>query len=196
MLRVALSRIGPARHGLAVVLHHIVADGWSLPILMREVMAAYADARQARPSTLPPLPLQYADYSDWHRGMVGRGELEAHGAFWKRVFASPPVPLDPPTDRARPSERSFHGASVRLRLNAELTTGLRRLSRDDDASVFMTLVAVVNLLLARYSGQRDIVVGSPVAGRVRAELAEQLGFYASEARRNGQACQRARHHRR
>ena len=124
-------------------------------------------------------------------GWSAADSLEAHGAFWKRVFASPPVPLDLPTDPARPSERSFHGASVRLRLNAELTTGLRRLSRDDDASVFMTLVAVVNLLLARYSGQRDIV-----AGRVRAELAEQLGFYASEARRNGQACQRARHHRR
>ncbi len=179
LLRVTLSRLGPARHGLVVVLHHLVADGWSLPILMREVMAFYADARRGRPSALPALGLQYADYAVWHRDLVEQGRVDVHRAFWHREFAQPAPPLDLPTDFPRPVEPSSRGAEVRHRFDQELTAGLQQLGRAAGASLFMTLLACVKVLLYRYSGQRDVTVGSPIAGRVRPELADQIGFYVN-----------------
>ena len=127
LLHVTLSRLGPARHGLVVVLHHIIADGWSLPILMRELMAFYADARRGRHSSLPALDLQYADYAVWHRELVEQGRADAHRAFWHREFAQPAPPLDLPADFPRPAERSSHGAEVRHLFDADLTAGLQQL---------------------------------------------------------------------
>ena len=179
LLRAAVVRLGPARHGLAVVLHHLVADGWSLPVLMREVMASYGAARGGRRSELAPLPLQYADYAEWHRTLIEKGGVEAHRDYWRQTYANLPSPLDLPGDAPRPVERSVHGAAVRRRMDDGLAAGVRGLARSQGASVFMTLLAAVNVLLARYTGQRDLVVGTPVAGRVRPELADQIGFYVN-----------------
>jgi hypothetical protein len=179
LMRVAQFRLGPSRHGLAVVLHHIVADGWSLPILLREVMAFYADARRGRPSSLPPLPIQYADYAVWHRALMESAAADVHRDYWRGRFGDGAPPLDLPADFARPSVRSFHGAEVQRHFSAELLAGLRSLSHSRGTSLFSTLLAGVQVLLSRQSGQRDVTVGTPSAGRVRPELADQVGFYVN-----------------
>jgi amino acid adenylation domain-containing protein/non-ribosomal peptide synthase protein (TIGR01720 family) len=179
LVRVFLAPIGKIKHGLAVVLHHIVADGWSLPILMRELMTFYVDARDARPPSLPPLRLQYADYAQWHREFIGTPEADEHRAYWQRVCADLAPPLDLPSDYPRPVERSAHGADVKWQFGAELLTGLRALARPAGASLFMTLLACLKVLLSRYSQQEDLIVGTPTAGRIRPELADQIGFYVN-----------------
>ncbi len=179
LMRVALARLGSSSHGLAVVLHHIIADGWSLPILVGELMAFYGSARQGRQTSLSPLRLQYADYAVWHRTLVETGGAEAQRTYWLRALAEPAPPLDLPVDGQRPAERTFHGADVRHRLEADLTSGVRALARARGASLFTTLLACVKVLLSRYSGQKDLIVGTPVAGRVRPELADQIGFYVN-----------------
>lgn len=179
LVRAHVMRLGPERHGLVVVLHHIVADGWSLPILMRELMAAYSDTRHGRPSSLPPLPLQYADYAEWHRAVIESVDGQRHRDFWTRAFTHAPVPADLPTSAPRPSERSFRGAGLRRTFPTTVADALHQLARAEGVSVFMTLLAAVQVLLARLSGQPEVVVGSPMAGRVRPELGDQIGFYVN-----------------
>ena len=138
----------------------------------------HADSRRGRHSSLPALGLQYADYAVWHRELVEQGGLTR---IARSGIASSPSPRRRSICRrlSRPAERSSHGAEVRHRFDSDLTAGLQQLGRAAGASIFMTLLACVKVLLYRYSGQRDVTVGSPIAGRVRKELADQIGFYVN-----------------
>ncbi|MFD8823829.1 amino acid adenylation domain-containing protein [Streptomyces sp. NPDC059605] len=180
MLRALLVRLADEEHVLAVTVHHIAFDGWSVGVLVRELSARYTEALSDRPGTpgTDPLPVQYADYAVWQRGWLSGAPLEHQLTYWRDQLGGL-EPLELPTDHARPAERGGRGEVVRFSVPAELAARARTVSAESGASLFMTLLAVFQLLLARYSGQRDIVVGSPVAGRNRAETEELIGFFVN-----------------
>src|SRR6185369_14841295 len=173
MLRGLLLRLSAEDHVVALTMHHIASDGWSIGILVREVAALYAA------SPLPEPPLQYADFAVWQSSWL-RGEiLESEISFWRRQLAGLPPLLDLPTDRPRPAVQSFRGTSRPVRLPAELTRQAEVLARREGATLFMVLLAVFQALLARLSGQDDLAVGSPIAGRNRAETEGLIGFFVN-----------------
>ncbi|MCP4656326.1 MAG: AMP-binding protein, partial [bacterium] len=178
MLRVALLRLGREEHRLLVVIHHIAFDGWSTDVFLRELEALYQAAAGGRPSPLPELDVQYADFAVWQRQWL-RGEvLEAQLAYWRDQLAGLEV-LELPCDRPRPAVRGFRGAGASFPLPAELHRRLRELSRRHGATLYMTLLATFQTLLGRYCGQRDVAVGSPIANRNRAEIEGLLGFFVN-----------------
>ncbi|MFF8617834.1 amino acid adenylation domain-containing protein [Streptomyces sp. NPDC015350] len=180
MLRALLVRLTDEEHVLAVTVHHIAFDGWSVGVLVRELSARYAEALSDRSGTTgpDPLPVQYADYAVWQRGWLSGAPLEQQLAYWRDQLGGL-EPLELPTDHARPAERGGRGEVIRFSVPAEVAARARTVSAESGASLFMTLLAVFQLLLARYSGQRDIVVGSPVAGRNRAETEDLIGFFVN-----------------
>jgi amino acid adenylation domain-containing protein len=182
LLRTALLRLGPSEHVLVVVLHHIVADGWSIGVLLRELTALYAafhDPRRASRSPLPELPCQYADFAVWQRDWL-RGEvLEEQLAWWRRALAGAPETLDLPADRRRPQKQSHRGARLPVALADDLAAGVAALARDLGATPFMVLLAAFQTLLSRLSGQRDLVVGSPIANRNRLEIEPLIGCFVN-----------------
>ncbi|MCY1022339.1 non-ribosomal peptide synthetase [Pyxidicoccus sp. MSG2] len=179
LLRVRLLRVSPDEHVLLWTVHHIVFDGWSMGVLEREVAAAYGARVRGAASELEPLPAQYADYARWQREWLKGEVLERQLAWWKEQLAGVPPVLELPTDRPRPPVQSFRGALLRVPLPEELTSALRELSRKEGATLFMTLLAGFHALLARYSGQSDVVVGSPFAGRSQHDLEGMVGFFAN-----------------
>ncbi|HZF08651.1 MAG TPA: amino acid adenylation domain-containing protein [Thermoanaerobaculia bacterium] len=179
LLRGVLLRLDHEDHVAALSMHHIVSDGWSLGILVREVAALYAAFAEGRPSPLPELPVQYADFALW-QGSWLRGEiLEREIAFWRRQLAGLPSRLDLPTDRPRPAVQSFRGASRTVRLPTDLVRRVGSLSRREGSTPFMVLLAGFQVLLSRYSGQQDLAVGTPVAGRNQVELEGLIGFFVN-----------------
>ncbi|SEU41903.1 amino acid adenylation domain-containing protein, partial [Myxococcus fulvus] len=179
LLRASLLRLSEQRHVLLVTVHHIVSDGWSSGIFGREVGELYAAFSRGLPSPLAPLSLQYADYAAWQRGWLRDDVLAQQVAWWREHLAGAPHALELPTDRPRPAVQSAHGANLPVRLGAELTTALRTLCQREGVTPFMVLLSAFNVLLARYSGQDDIVVGSPIANRQRAELEGIIGFFVN-----------------
>ena len=177
LLRVALLRLAADRHVLVLAMHHIVSDGWSIGVLVREVEALYAAFAQGRPSPLPELPVQYADYAVWQRRWLADGALERQLAYWTRQLAGAPAALELPTDRPRPAVPSFRGAVHHFTIDPARTKALATLARQDGATLFMLLLAAFQVLLARWSGQHDVVVGTPIAGRTRAETEGLIGFF-------------------
>ncbi|HEX7186575.1 MAG TPA: amino acid adenylation domain-containing protein, partial [Thermoanaerobaculia bacterium] len=178
LLRALLLRIGPRDHLLVLTLHHIASDGWSMTVLFRELEALYAAFRDGRPSPLPELAFQYADFTVWQRAWLA-GALEDQLAGWRAALAGAPESLDLPTDRPRPPVQRFRGLSVPVSLSAETARGLRSLARQEGATLFMALLAGFSALLARYSHQEDLVVGSPVANRNRPEIEPLIGFFVN-----------------
>jgi amino acid adenylation domain-containing protein len=179
LLRSTLVRLGEEDHGLLFTLHHIVSDGWSAAILVREVAELYGAFTEGRAPSLPPLPVQYADYAAWQRARL-RGEvLEAQVAYWRERLAGAPPVLDLPTDRPRPAAAGAAGARLRFRLRAETSDALRALARGEGATMFMTLLAGWQALLSRYAGQAEVVVGTPIAGRGRLETEGLIGFFVN-----------------
>ncbi len=176
LLRVWLLRLGEEEHVLLVTMHHIVTDGWSLRLLTRELRTHYEAFRRAEPASLAELEVQYADYAAWQREHLRNGVLDAQLAYWRERLADVPA-LVLPTDRPRPPVQSYRGAAGTMRLPVELSEALRQLSRREGATLFMTLLAGFQLLLSRLSGQDDVVVGSPIAGRTRMEIEPLLGFF-------------------
>ena len=160
-------------------MHHIASDGWSMGILVREVAALYAAFAEGRPSPLPELPVQYADFAVWQRSWLHGEVLESEIAFWRRQLAGLPPLLELPTDRPRPAVQSYRGASRPVRLPAGLTRQVEALARREGATLFMVLLAGFQALLARSSGQDDLAVGSPVAGRNRVETEGLIGFFVN-----------------
>ncbi len=179
LLRVRLLRLGPEEHILVLTMHHIVSDEWSQGVLFRELAALYEAHLAGNPSPLQPLPIRYADYAVWQREWLQGERLEPELAYWReRLQGAPPV-LELPTDRRRPAKQTFRGAKQSLLLPRQLGPGLRALSRSEGATLFMTLLAAFQALLARYTGQDDIVVGSPIAGRTRMETEGLIGFFVN-----------------
>ena len=179
LVRACLLRLGADEHVLVLSLHHIVADGWSMGVLVRELVALYDALRHGRPSPLAELPLQYADYAAWQRTWLTGEVLEAQLGYWREQLDGAPALLELPTDRPRPPVQSYRGGRRRFRLPAPLLTRLKALSRQEGVTLFMTLLAAFNVLLQRYSGQDDIVVGSPIAGRTRVETEGLIGFFVN-----------------
>ncbi|HJX28444.1 MAG TPA: condensation domain-containing protein, partial [Thermoanaerobaculia bacterium] len=179
LLRGVLLRLAEGDHVAALTVHHMVSDGWSMGILVREVTALYAAFKAGRPSPLPELPVQYADFSVWQRCWLHGETLESEVSYWRRQLAGLPPLLEFPTDRPRPAAQSFRGASRSVRLPAGLTRQLQTLCRHEGATLFMALLAGFQILLARYSGQQDLAVGTPVAGRGRMEIEGLIGFFVN-----------------
>ena len=178
LLRIRLLRLAPREHWLLIALHHIVTDGWSSAVLAREISALYAAFLRGEGSPLPELPVQYADFAAWQRQWMQGEVLERQLAYWRGALADVPV-LALPTDRPRPSLPSYRGGQVSFVVDEALTRGLKELSRRETATMFMTLLAAFQVLLYRYAGQEDLVVGVPVAGRRRPELEGLIGFFVN-----------------
>jgi len=177
--RAVLLRLGNERHVLLITLHHLVSDGWSLDLFFRELAALYGAEIEGRASPLAELPVQYADYALWQREQLRGEALERPLAYWRQRLAGAPELLELPTDHPRPPAPSFGGATVPVALPAALSARLRALGRREGATPYMVLLAAFQLLLARYSGSDDVVVGSPIAGRTRGEVEGLVGFFVN-----------------
>jgi len=178
LLRAMLLRLTEEEHALLLTLHHIASDGWSTGVLVREIVALYRAFSQGEPSPLPELPVQYADFALWQRGWLQGEALEAQLAYWRGVLAGAPV-LQLATDRPRTALQGHRGAGVPFRLPAEVSEGVRTLSRQRWATPFMVLLAGFEALLQRYTGQDDLIVGSTIANRTRSELEGLIGFFVN-----------------
>src|SRR5918992_707022 len=179
LLRVCLLKLGEEEHGLLLTAHHIVADGWSGEVFIRELSALYQAFSRGLPSPLAGLPIQYADFAQWQRRWL-RGEvLEGQLAYWRGQLAGAPSLLELPTDHPRPPVQRFRGATVAFGLDSELTHGLKGLSQRAGVTLFMTLLGAFVTLLSRYSGQEDVVVGPPVVNRNRQETEGLIGFFVN-----------------
>ena len=176
LLRVSLLRLGRKDHVLFVTMHHIVSDGWSMGIFWNELSAIWSAFGQGRPSPLPELPLQYADFALWQREWLQGAVLDEQLSFWKKNLAGAPV-TELPHDFARPAIQSFSGAEHVFTLPNELSTALEQLCKRVGATLFMILLAAFQTLLHRYTGEEDIVVGSYIAGRNRVEVEGLIGFF-------------------
>ncbi|MBJ6766235.1 non-ribosomal peptide synthetase, partial [Myxococcaceae bacterium JPH2] len=169
LIRMTLLRLSDRAHVLVLVTHHIVSDGWSNEIFVRELTALYEAFVDGRPSPLPALPLQYADFSTWQRDWLQGDALEAQLAHWRQQLTGAPRALELPTDRPRPAAQTFRGATVHAAWPKSLWRELEGLGRSEGATVFMVLLAAFQAVLSRYTGQSDVSVGSPIAGRTHAE---------------------------
>jgi len=177
--RTLLLRLAPEEHVCLTVMHHIVTDAWSMEVFVREVGLLYAAFCAGQPSPLPPLPVQYAQYAQWQRQQVDEAFLTSHLAYWKRHLAGPLPRLHLPTDHARPPEQRYEGRRLPLGICAQTTQALHALSRQQGVTLFMTLLAALQLVLARLSQQQDVLIGSPIAGRTRPELEGLLGCFVN-----------------
>ncbi|MFJ2264725.1 amino acid adenylation domain-containing protein, partial [Streptomyces sp. NPDC087844] len=178
LIRATLIRIAADEHVLALAMHHVVSDEWSRLILRRELSACYEAFRAGEPDPLPPLPVQYADFAVWQREWLSGDVLEPQLDYWRQELADLPV-MELPTDRARPAVRSSAGAVAGFRIARGTAEALRALSRECGVSMFMTLLAAFDVLLGRYTGSEDVVVGTPVANRNRAETEDLIGFFVN-----------------
>ncbi|WP_223644877.1 non-ribosomal peptide synthetase [Corallococcus sp. EGB] len=179
LLRTALLRLAEETHVLLVTMHHIVSDGWSMGVLIRELASLYESFSGGRTPALPPLPVQYADFALWQRQWLQGETLEAQLGYWKQQLSGAPAALELPTDRPRPPVQSRRGATLPVHFPSELTDSLRSLAQREGATPFMLLLSAFQLLLSRYSGQDDICVGSPIAGRTHSEAEGLIGFFVN-----------------
>ncbi|MEG8178109.1 amino acid adenylation domain-containing protein [Nocardia terpenica] len=178
LLRSCLLRLADDDHVLLLTMHHIVSDGWSIGVLLRELNTLYQAFAAGEPSPLPPLPVQYADFAVWQRDWLSGPVLDEQLGYWRDRLDGL-APLELPLDRPRPAVASFDGGAHSFSLSAELSEGLRALSRRYQVSLFMTLMAAFQALLSRYGGNADFAVGVPIAGRVRPELEQLIGFFVN-----------------
>lgn len=179
LVRAKLLRLEPTRHVLLVTMHHIIADGWSLAVFVRELAVLYEAFVRHQPSPLPDLPIQYVDYAEWQRGRLEGPLLQAQLEYWRKTLAGAPPLLNLPTDRPRPAVPTFEGATVHRMLEPALTDRLRRVVAQENATVSMGLHTAFRMLLARETGQEDFVLGSVSAGRSRAETEPVIGYFAN-----------------
>ena len=179
LLRITLLRLRSESHIALLTMHHIVSDGWSPGILIRELTALYEAFSRGKPSPLPELAIQYADFAyhqrEWLRGEV----LEEQLSYWKQQLADAPQTLELPTDRPRPAVQTFRGAHELVSISPAIAYELNALSRQHGATLFMTLLAAFQALLARYTGQKEIVIGSPIANRNSVETEALIGFFVN-----------------
>ncbi len=179
LLRLLLLQTGEQEYLLLPTLHHIACDGWSIGIFTEELRALYEAYSNGRPSPLPELPIQYADYTLWQRERLQGELLLQQIAYWKQQLRDAPPVLELPTDFPRSAQQQVRSGSHIITLPRSLSDSLKQFSRQQDVTLFMTLLAGFKLLLSRYSGQQDIVVGSSIANRTRAEIEQLIGFFVN-----------------
>nr|WP_227028209.1 non-ribosomal peptide synthetase [Corallococcus soli] len=179
LVRITLVKVDVNEHVLLLCLHHAISDGWSIGVLVREVIALYEAFRQGLPSPLPPLPVQYADYAVWQRNWLQGDALETQLGWWKRQLAGAPQALALPTDKPRPPRRSSRGAMLPVRIPPALSEAVEALAQKEGATPFMVLLSAFQTLLYRYSGQDDLLVGTSIAGRRHAETEGLIGFFVN-----------------
>jgi amino acid adenylation domain-containing protein len=177
LIRGSLLRLADQEHVLLLTTHHIVSDAWSAGILFQELGDLYDDFANAKPASLAPLAIQYGDFAEWQREWLQGEELNRQLSYWRAQLGGTTGILDLPTDYPRSNVQTSRGAYKFLRLSKDLSKALLELSREEGATLFMTLLAAFQILLWRYSGQDDVVVGSPIAGRNRAEIEGLIGFF-------------------
>ena len=179
MIRGQLIRLASKDYVLAITMHHIVSDGWSLGIFINELSTLYRAYATGQPDPLPPLSMQYADYAIWQRSWLTGDVLKRQTAYWERTLTGAPALLELPTDRPRPMQQSHLGASVPVLFDAQLTRRLKSLSQRHGMTVYMTILAAWSVVLSRLSGQSDVVIGMPTANRTRTELEDLIGFFVN-----------------
>ncbi len=179
LLRMKLLELEEQDHVLVLTTHHSISDGWSVDVILKELSAAYAARRKGLTPDLEPLSIQYADYAQWQKKWFDGEVRDKQLAYWRDQLKQPVPVLDLPTDYARPAIQTYHGRQESLRLDTHLRQQVRALSLRESKTVFMTLLATLKVLLHRYTGQEDIIVGSPIANRTHKELEPLIGFFVN-----------------
>jgi amino acid adenylation domain-containing protein len=179
LFRATLLQKSVESHILLLNMHHIISDDWSIGILNRELSICYQAALKGQAFFLPPLPIQYADYAHWQRQWLTGDVLEKQLNYWKKQLADAPALLELPTDYPRPAIQRFQGQTASLQLSPQLTEQLKNLSQQAESTLFMTLLAAFATLLSRYSGQSDLVIGSPIANRTHRQIESLIGFFVN-----------------
>lgn len=179
LFRIKLLQLADDRHAMIIVMHHIICDGWSFDVLEREMLFLYNSLVRGRPAKLPPPEIQYRDYAAWQNELLEGEKASADRAYWLEKLGGTLPILDLPTDRLRPPIKTFDGNTETLLFDPETAAGLEKYAKSREASMFMTLAAALKVLLYRYTGQDDIVIGSPVSGRNHPALEDQVGFYVN-----------------
>jgi amino acid adenylation domain-containing protein len=177
LLRAAVYRIADAKWVLSCNMHHIISDGWSLDIMLDELLLFYHAHIREQANPLSPLRIQYKDYAAWQQEQLSGIVLQEHKAYWLKQFEGEVPVLELAGDKVRPAEKTFNGGVVTRWIDAKASEELRALGREQGATLFMSVLGLVNILLYRYTGQQDIVIGCPVAGRQHADLERQIGCY-------------------
>src|SRR6185312_5799074 len=163
----------------SLVMHHIVSDAWSMGVLVRELGALYEGYREGREPGLAELPVQYGDFAVWQRRWLQGPELERHVGYWRERLAGAPAEMEDLADRPRPETASGRRSAEQFEIGGRLFAGLRQMAQREGVSQFMVLLAVWQFLLWRYSGQGDVVVGTPIANRNRGEIEGLIGFFVN-----------------
>ncbi len=179
LLRTTLIRLGPQEHIFVLTIHHIIADGWSNSILIRELADLYSAMSERKPAALPALLIRYRDFARWQRQWLDSDVLAAQLAYWRRQLDGAPGLLELPTDRPRPKVQSFAGGKQWISFSLPVSEGLRDLSRQAGATLFVTMLAAFQVLLSRYSEQTDLLVGVPIAGRHHPNTEQLIGLFAN-----------------
>ncbi|WP_244662075.1 non-ribosomal peptide synthetase [Mesorhizobium huakuii] len=179
LIRGRLIRISDAEHVFLLTQHHIVSDGWSMGVLVRELSQLYGAFEAGQDDPLPPLAIQYPDYAAWQRQWLSGERLQNQAQYWRDALSGAPARLVLPTDRRAPAQQSYAGAAVPVVIDADLTRRLKRLSRQHGTTLFMTVLAAWAAVLSRLSGQADLVIGVPSANRGRREIEELIGFFVN-----------------
>ncbi len=179
LIRMRLLRLADEEHVLVVTMHHIISDGWSMGVLIRELTTLYSAFVNGQPSPLPALPIQYADFAHWQQQMAQNGSLDTHLSYWKGKLGDEPPLLELPTDYPSPAVPSFRGQRRKMLLPNDLNEALKSLARQEGGTLFTVLLAALTTLFYRYSGQEDIAIGTPIASRNRAELEALVGFFVN-----------------
>jgi hypothetical protein len=179
MLRALLVRSSEDEHVLLLTVNHIAFDGWSINIICRELAALYEAFLKGEPSPLPELPIQYADYASWQRQWLSAEVLEGQMRYWKRQLGGTLPTLRLPTDRPRSTPQTYQGGYHTFVLPSSLIEPLKELSRRENVTLYMTMLAAFKTLLHRYTNQDDIIVGTAIAGRNRKEIEDLIGFFVN-----------------
>lgn len=179
LMRLQLLKVAPQRHIFMFNIHHIISDAWSLDVLVREILLLYRDLFEGKPTSLPPLRIQYKDYSHWQHQMLIDVTAQSHKNYWLQRFAPPLPQLNLSTDFPRPVIQTFRGHTLHFHFDKRTTENITAFCQQQQVSIFMFVLAVTRTLLYRYTGQEDIIIGSPIAGRNHPDLEEQIGFYVN-----------------
>lgn len=179
LLRACLYRLGGEKHILLLNIHHIIIDGWSMGIFFKELTVLYQAFSKGKPSPFPEIPIQYADFSLWQRQWLQGDVLESQLAYWREKLGKEQTVLELATDRTRPPVQTFRGGSLKFQLPSSLSRSIKTVSEQENATLFMVLITALKILLHRYTGQNDIVVGTPIANRNKVEIENLIGFFVN-----------------